>query len=151
MQSDEELFLNKTDLAQALISKMGVCPENRKEKHSTAQNDGIDVNAVDEAATETFRKAQSLWRVPKLQQDHIQHSGLTMDAARCKPMRQFGRASQKQELQANVQKPESNIDSTFRASHKYSIDTISEWLTEVRNRKNKKGKALVRKTQMEVL
>ena len=64
MQSDEELFLNKTDLAQALISKMGVGPENRKEKRSTAQNDGVDVNAVDETATETFRKAQSLWRAP---------------------------------------------------------------------------------------
>ena len=65
MQSDEELFLNKTDLAQALISKMGVGPENRKETLSTAPNDDVDVRAVDKfTATETFRKAQTLWRVP---------------------------------------------------------------------------------------
>ena len=59
MQSDEELLLNKSDLAQALISKMGVGPENRKEKRSTAQNDEVDVNGVDEAATDAFLKAQS--------------------------------------------------------------------------------------------
>ena len=105
MQSDEELFLNKTDLAQALISKMGVGPENRKEKHSTALKDAVDVNAVDEASTETFRKAQSLWPVPKLQQDHIQHTGLTMDAAMYKLMRQSVTASQTHELQANLQRP----------------------------------------------
>ena len=60
MQSDEELFLNKSDLAQALISKMGVGPENRKGKRSTAQNDEVDVDAGDEAATQTFLKTQSL-------------------------------------------------------------------------------------------
>ena len=53
------------------MSKKGIGPEKQKDKRSTAQNDEGDVNAVDEAATETFRKTQSLWAVPKLQQDHI--------------------------------------------------------------------------------
>ena len=102
-----------------------------KQKRSTAQNDEIDVNAVDEAAIETFRKAQSLWRVPKVQQDSIQHAGLAMGDARCKLMRQSVRASQKQELQPIVQKPASNIEGASRASHRYSIHTISEGLKKL--------------------
>ena len=137
-------MFNKTDLVQALIIKKGIGPEKRKQKRSTAQNDEVDVDTGDEAATQTFLKTQSLWRVSKVQQDSIQHARLTMHDARCKLMRQAVRASQKQELQPIVQQPASNIEGTFRASHRYSIDTISEWLKEVRNRKTNKGKPLVR-------